>query len=278
MSSIHKASSAKGKIKVKTNAAIWDSLAVVRRKGKEKAKGREEKEKAEVVEVEVKEMETKMDEQAETEAEREKEDGETEMVQENEEVAQIEAPEVTQIEAPEVAQIEAEEIKQIEVEDVVQIEVVEVTQNEAEEVVQRDAGEGKQDEAAGEAEAKAEVEMLSKDAEHTADEDSMMVEPEETQDAAEDALPIILVRTNGQQKSKEIATASISSSMETRRRKVPMTNGHDDSLSVANRRSSRLKAPEHDLPQESVRRVTRYSSLASIPFIVGRIVLTTCNL
>ena len=264
---------------MKTNAAIWDSLAVGRRKGKEKAKGREEKEKAEVVEVEVKEMETKTDEQAETEAEREKkEDVETEMVQENEEVAQIEAPEVTQIEAPEVAQIEAEEIKQIEVEDVAQIEVEEVTQNEAEEVVQRDAGEGKRDEAAGEAEAKAEVEILSKDTEHTADEDSMMVETEETQDAAEDALPIIFVRTNGQQKSKEIATASISSSMETRRRKVPMTNGHDDSLSVASRRSSRLKAPEHDLPQESVRRVTRYSSLASILFIVGRIVLTTCNL
>lgn len=219
---------------MKTNTAIWDNLAAGRRKGKEKEGAKAKK--AKKVKEEEKETETQIDEQADTE----KEEVGVEMVQESEEVPQGE---------PE-----------------------EVPQNEAEAVVQSTAEEGTPEEASGEkteADRDGDGEMLPRDTEHTPDEDSA-VKNEETPD---DSLPAIFVGPNGRHKSKEIATPNISSSTEMRKQKVLISNGHDDSLSVASRRSSRLKVPE-DLAQEPPRRVTRYSSLASIPFVVSRSVLT----
>lgn len=116
----------------------------------------------------------------------------------------------------------------------------------------------------------AETERLPMDSSrHTEGNTAMLWRHEQTQEAAQDHLPVIVVRTNGKQIMKENGAASISVSVDKRKRKAPMNNGHTgDSVSAASRKSSRLKAPNQDLPLEPVRRATRHSSLVSIRSIL----------
>jgi hypothetical protein len=86
----------------------------------------------------------------------------------------------------------------------------------------------------------------------------------ETQDPADEPLPVIVVRMNGDRIAKENGATDIPFS-ETRKRKAPVSNGNvGRSISIASRRSSRLKTSDQDVSKEPLRPVTRHSPIASV--------------
>jgi hypothetical protein len=90
----------------------------------------------------------------------------------------------------------------------------------------------------------------------------------ETQDSADEPLPVIVVRTNGGRNVKENGATDIPFS-EKRKRKAPMSNGNiGESISVASRRSSRLRASDQDVSKEPMKPVARHSSIASVIFVL----------
>jgi hypothetical protein len=228
-------SAPKTKIKTKTNTAIWESLAATRRKGKE------EMEKDKLVKGKEKEKEKEKEE---------------EMVAKEEEMVAKEKEKETEVEVEVVvATIEKENEQDHE--------------QEEEKDREEEMGEEKVEYTPVSEKSKMEVETFPGDNLHPADGDSgMLMEPDGIRGATEDPAPVVSVRTNGEQNVKASGIASISSSMETRKRKAPMSNGHiGESISVSSRRSSRFKVPGEDQPKESVRRVTRQFSVAGFPFV-----------
>lgn len=219
------------KPKIKTNTAVWESLAAARKKSREERENAKEKRR---------EAEMEMEQSKEGK----KETGRTKVREEKVEEQERGYEEERQYEQHEQEQEKEEKDK------------------EQEQEKEQDA----QQEVAAE-KVEAEAAALPQDSQRPADGDSiLLVGNEEIQGAAEEPLPTILVRTNGNQNMKENRAAGVS---EKRKRKASMTNGHiGESISVISRRSSRFKAPDQDLPKEPARRVTRHSSLASISFII----------
>ncbi|KAF8234374.1 hypothetical protein L208DRAFT_1422693 [Tricholoma matsutake] len=211
------------KPKIKTNTAVWESLAAARKKSREERENAKEKRR---------EAEMEMEQSKEGK----KETGRTKVREEKVEEQERGYEEERQYEQHEQEQEKEEKDK------------------EQEQEKEQDA----QQEVAAE-KVEAEAAALPQDSQRPADGDSiLLVGNEEIQGAAEEPLPTILVRTNGNQNMKENRAAGVS---EKRKRKASMTNGHiGESISVISRRSN--------LPKEPARRVTRHSSLASISFII----------